>query len=301
MIASLVRLFPAELNVISLQCPTDKSLIILTIILNSLCFDTILRYRLGGMAVDYHVTQQLPIFHYLKLNEMLIENLLNFTLSLNCAHPLFAPEWFKFHFQTTNKKWESLWAITPHERLRLRCILDAIIAELYGLNYEDFSWILKDCAYQTEHLRVIKKTLDPKGFWRVDQTEPPELRHTVLALKAFSDLKKMGLEKFCALNGGDGWMIPETLTYAVRSDGTVEFDTPDGITVPVRERLGPRFLDWQLEGTVEESWAECERHARAILGDEEFERMMNGGDEVSQVMRKAEGQQNLKGGQMRLF
>jgi hypothetical protein len=52
---------------------------------------------------------------------------------------------------------------------------------------------------------------------------------------------------------------------------------------------------------VEESWAECERHARAILGDEEFERMMNGGDEVSQVMRKAEGQQNLKGGQMRLF
>lgn len=37
-------------------------------------------------------------------------------------------------------------------------------------------------------------------------------------------------------------------------------------------RLGPRFLDWQLAQTPEESWAECERHARAILGDEEFER-----------------------------
>lgn len=96
-------------------------------------------------------------------------------------------------------------------------------------------------------------------------------------------------------------MIANDIIYAVRPYGTIEFDTPDGITVSVRERLGPRFLDLKLEGTVEESWAECERHARGFLGDEEFERMINKGDEIYQVIRKTEGQQNLKGGQMRLF
>ncbi len=33
---------------------------------------------------------------------------------------------------------------------------------------------------------------------------------------------------------------------------------------PVASVLEPRFLDWQLEQTPEESWAECERHARAL-------------------------------------
>lgn len=30
---------------------------------------------------------------------------------------------------------------------------------------------------------------------------------------------------------------------------------------PVASALGPRFLDWQLAQTPEESWAECERSA----------------------------------------
>lgn len=36
------------------------------------------------------------------------------------------------------------------------------------------------------------------------------------------------------------------------------------------ERLGPCFLTWQLEKSVEESWAECKRHAenlRLLLGE----------------------------------
>jgi len=38
--------------------------------------------------------------------------------------------------------------------------------------------------------------------------------------------------------------------------------------------MGPRFLPWQCEGTPEESWKECEMHARNILGDEGFEDFM---------------------------
>nr|WP_319537642.1 hypothetical protein [uncultured Methanospirillum sp.] len=266
-------------------------------ILNSYIFDYILRIKQGSTSLNYYILAETPL---VKPNNYLY--LYKFVLGLNCVNPIFAPLYTKIRRKSKfNSHWKSLWAITPHERLRLRCILDSIIAHLYGLEFEDFAWILKDCAHPTTHLRSIKKTLDPKGFWRVDQTEVPELRHPVLALKAFLDLKKMGLEEFCALNDGDGWMIPDEITYATRPDGTIEFDTTDGITVPVREKLGPRFLDWQLEGTPEESWAECERHARAILGDEEFERMMKDPDEVTQVLKKAEGQRELDGGQTRLF
>ncbi len=35
-------------------------------------------------------------------------------------------------------------------------------------------------------------------------------------------------------------------------------------TPEIGVRLGPRFASWQEEGTVEESWAECEEHARRM-------------------------------------
>ena len=34
----------------------------------------------------------------------------------------------------------------------------------------------------------------------------------------------------------------------------------------VATRLGPRFYDWQLAQTAEESWRECELHARNLAG-----------------------------------
>ena len=71
------------------------------------------------------------------------------------------------------------------------------------------------------------------------------MRHTTLTLVAFKRLKEVGIEAF--LN--EDWQLPEE----------------------VAEAMGPRFLDWQLEKSVEESWKECEEHARAFLGDEEYE------------------------------
>ncbi len=43
----------------------------------------------------------------------------------------------------------------------------------------------------------------------------------------------------------------------------------------VQERLGERFLPWRLSQSVEESWAECDRHARNILGEEGFARLQD--------------------------
>jgi hypothetical protein len=122
--------------------------------------------------------------------------------------------------------WRKLWAITLHERLRLRCILDAIIAELYGLKYDDFAWILRD------------DPTNPKGFWRVDKEKPKELRQTTLALEAFKRLKEVGFVAFCQ----EDWQFPRE----------------------IGAQLGPRFTAWQEQGTVTESWAECEEHAQRM-------------------------------------
>jgi hypothetical protein len=186
--------------------------------------------------------------------------------------------------------WRKLWAVTPHERLRLRCILDAVVAHLYGLDEEDFRWILRDCDHPVDQVnnKAFARALDPKGFWRVDKTLDPELRHTVLAQVAFADLQAMirdhgtagvppamaeeqALAKF--LGGpskdagetpaipNDGWMLPETLRLA---DYNLGHDARAQQPQPVAAALGPRFYDWQLTQSAEESWAECRMHAEKI-------------------------------------
>jgi hypothetical protein len=199
-------------------------------------------------------------------------------LGLNATHPLFAAWWQEI--DGARWRYRRTWAITQHERLRIRCLLDAIIAVLYGLGRSDFAWILKDCDHPKARLsgKAFCRQLDTKGFWRVDKTQDPELRHTVLSLAAFDDLqvtiaaagdRDAGIQAFCDQNEGDGWMLPETLCLSelglTRTVDIGEYDERARTPQPVRSRLGERFLDWQLAQTQEESWAECERHAKAIL------------------------------------
>ncbi|MCY3019632.1 MAG: hypothetical protein NTW87_11460, partial [Planctomycetota bacterium] len=202
------------------------------------------------------------------------------TARLTMADAVFAPEWIlqKLNLCIAEQHVRRLWAVTPHERLRLRSILDAIVAELYGLSFGDFAWILR------------QDRSDAKGFWRVDQDKPLELRHTTLALAAFRDLKEMGLDAFCAMNGGEGWMLPgevaDPAQWSLGDQGIIQLpkkftqpkSTDPSAQTPATARLGPRFLPWQLEGTPEDSWKECELHARNILGDEAFARLMAGED-----------------------
>ncbi len=144
------------------------------------------------------------------------------------------------------------------------------------------------------------RTLDPKGLWRVDKSKNPELRHTVLSLIAFHDLKRLGLDAFLNLNHGEGWMLPETLRLA---DYGLGHDERAKAPQPVAARIGAetaklwnaevenqessvenaptpdlrlpthstyRFLPWQLQGTPADSWAECEMHAenlKKLLGN----------------------------------
>ena len=141
---------------------------------------------------------------------------------------------------------------------------------LLGLNLTDLGAILQSCDHPTP-------TGDPKGFWRVDRDKDPELRHTVLTLVAFYDLeskieaaggdRRKGIEAFLTQNHSEGWMLPETLRLA---DYGLGHDERALHPQPVASRLGPRFYDWQLVQSADESWRECHLHARNLLGRHEY-------------------------------
>jgi len=228
MYAALVGDMPSGHTVAILQ-PAAKDVVgslSLMACLNSFTYDYALRCRLGGLDLTYSVLSETPLVLPHRLRQTFIAEIV---ARLNLIMPYFALQWMELSTvdpHLTEQNWHKLWAITPHERLRLRCILDAIVAELYGLEYDDFAWILSD------------DPSNPKGFWRVDKEKPKELRHSTLALAAFKRLKEAGLEVFCQ----EDWQFP-----------------PE-----IGAQVGPRFISWQEQGTVAESWAECEEHARRM-------------------------------------
>jgi hypothetical protein len=282
MIASVVTALPCG-NSAPVLCAGVNSLG-LTAVLNAFTYDYVSRARCGGVHLNYFVIDETPLIRPVHLHPATIR----LAAQLGSATINFAPEWMRSRSETAiydlypEISWEHLWAITPHERLRLRCLLDAFIAELYGLDWGDLAWMLRNCDQPVSRLRdrAFYRTLDPKGFWRVDKDKDPELRHTVLTLAAFQDLKdtiaahggdrERGIVAFCNQNDGDGWMLPETLRL---SDLGLGHDERARQPQPVGERLGPRFLPWQLAQSVEDSWAECALHARNLLGEMGFARL----------------------------
>ena len=133
----------------------------------------------------------------------------------------------------------------------------------FGVDDCESRLVFCNCDHPASVIRSdeFARGLDPKGFWRVDKEKDPELRHTVLAQVAFADLQAKGLDAFLSQNNGEGWMLPDTLRLA---DYGLGHDDRAKEAQPVASRLGPRFYDWQLEGTVEESWEDCRRHADVI-------------------------------------
>lgn len=228
MYASFIGNFPCghSISVFRISSKRLSDLLALCSILNSFVYDYSLRNRLGGLNLSSFVLEETPL---IPPQKMLLTPCALLAARLNLIMSCFAPQWLelqKTYPELGERHWRKLWAITRHERLRLRCIIDAVIAELYGLEYDDFAWILRP-----DHDNL-------KGFWRVDQREPEDLRHTTLALEAFRRLKEVGLEAFCR----EDWQF----------------------SVPVAAQLGPRFTPWQEQCSVEESWEECEMHAQRM-------------------------------------
>lgn len=284
MIACVIPSFPCGNKVPILSLNKKQYSSSLQAILNSFTFDFIQRIKQGATSINYFVIEDLPLLKVQSLDDLSVEFL---GTRLGMTMLIFSKQWSLF--KTSQKNWYQLWALTPYERLRLRSILDAIVAELYGLDIPDFAWILKECDYPTVQVndKTFARTLDPKGFWRVDKEKDPELRHTVLSLIAFHELKRIGLDNFLNLNDGEGWMLPDTLRladYGLGHDDRANQPQPvtSRFTLPDWDNTAPppnapinykqRFYPWQLAKTPAKSWAECERHAdnlKRLLKDQQ--------------------------------
>ncbi len=273
MLAAAIPDYPANHALATLTPASETMVPALVAGTDGFVFDWAMRLRLGGLNISWFVLEESP----LPGRPAACAVALAPSVALCMSSPAMAPIGVGRSLRA---------ALTTHERLRLRSILDALVAALYGLSRDDLRWILRDSDQPKERLsdKSFCRGLDPKGFWRVDKAEDPELRHPVLTLVAFDALETLiaehggdrdaGIAAFAALNGGEGWMLPETLRLA---DHGLGHDDRAHEARPVAGRLGPRFLDWQLAQTPEESWSECERHARAILGDAAFEALFGKG------------------------
>ena len=246
-------------------------------IFDSFVFDFITRARLVGLHLDYHVFAQNPLPKHLRGENPYLERL---CAGLSMPAQRFAPHWPEGDARDV---WCQLWALTERRRVEMRCTIEAITGAFFGLQTNEIGGMLTatDLPRDLMTAKSFRRTLDPKGFWRIDEDKHPEHRRTVLSLVAFRDLQEKiaacggnvaaGIEAFCNQNNGAGWMLPETLRLA---DYGLGHDDRAKQPQPVRECFGPRFYDWQLAQTPEESWKECHLHARNLLGEAGYQRLL---------------------------
>ena len=231
-------------------------------LLNSFVFDWLVRRRLGAATLNWYVLAEVALPRTSD-----VAGLSTVVKKLNLFPSLFAGV-------NATQSVETLAALHPGERLRLRSIADAVSCAMVGLDTADLLHVLRDSDLPASDVGTRgSASLDQRGFWRVDRDKDPEVRHTVLTLIAFHDLeskvqdaggdREKGIEAFLVQNRGEGWMLPETLRLA---DYGLGHDERARQPQPVASRLGPRFYDWQLVQSADESWRECHLHARNLLG-----------------------------------
>jgi hypothetical protein len=149
--------------------------------LNSFVFDFAARPRVSGVHFTWFILADCPVPVLSNGNLPHLEGLGLRSARLSLLHRCFAAEWLKLkaHWPDLSaKQWKHWWAVTETDRLRLRVEIDALCADLYGLEPTDFDWIVRD------------DPTDPKSFYRVDRQLPFRERLTGLAAAAFRALKK---------------------------------------------------------------------------------------------------------------
>ena len=187
--------------------------------------------------------------------------------------------------ELVSKEWKHWWAVTEADRLRLRVVIDALCADLYGLDPDDFDWIVRD------------DLTDPKGFYRVDRQLPFRERLTGLAAAAFRALKegKWSAETAASLSNDEFFEII----------GIPELTNPraahaKGLPGPlIAKRDGCHA--WHPENFPAAdprhgwTWGDCWKDAVALLGSEEAVRRY-----VEEEAQPSEKEKTPKDGSFRL-
>ena len=147
-------------------------------LLNSFVFDWLVRRRLGAATLNWYVLAEVALPRTSD-----VAGLSTVVKKLNLFPSLFAGV-------NATQSVETLAALHPGERLRLRSIADAVSCAMVGLDTADLLHVLRDSDLPASDVGTRgSASLDQRGFWRVDRDKDPEVRHTVLTLIAFHDLE----------------------------------------------------------------------------------------------------------------
>ena len=277
-ISSYLGCHPAGDSVFFFVPATDSvvTAAVVSAIFSTFAFDWVLRQRLVGLNMSEFVMVEAPLP---RRDLHLMRTMLGLIIDLCFGYPSLATERLVISKSPTVLPA----ALTPRRRLERIAMIDAISALAMGIGERELRHVLADCDMP---LGAVESA-NPKGFWRVDSRRHPELRRTVLALVAYLDLqgkikptvtdRKNEFQSFLSQNHGEGWMLPETLRLA---DYGLGHDDRAQHPQPVASCLGPRFYDWQLVQSADESWQECHLHARNLLGASEYARVTSSARDV---------------------
>jgi hypothetical protein len=227
--------------------------------LNSLAFDFSVRNRMAGTTLNWYIVAECPIPSAV-WDDSGTDLCLRST-RLTFIHRRFAPEWLKLkqlYPELSAKEWKHWWAVTEADRLRLRVEIDALCADLYGLDPDDFDWIVRD------------DPTDPKSFYRVDRQLPFRERLTGLATAAFRALKegKWSAESAASLSNDDFFDLLDIPELTSAKAAHVK-----GLPGPlIAKRDGCHV--WRPETFPADdprhgwTWDDCWKDAVALLGSE---------------------------------
>ena len=288
-IASYLGLYPAGDSVFFFVPRSESLPLALTVsaVFATFAFDWVVRHRLSGLNMSEFVMLETAMPPKSGLSSPMLQALLT---DVSTDGPSLARERLRLLQGLLDAGTLPISSVAPRRRAERIASINAAVAVSMGFSVPDLLHVFAECDYP----RNDTSRKRPKGFWRVDDHLDPELRLTVLTLVAFSDLESKiravrgdrvrGLDAFLTQNDGEGWMLPETLRLA---DYDLGHDGRASEPQPVASRLGPRFYDWQLVQSADESRGECHLHARNLLGEHDYalrivdlieRRMANGED-----------------------
>ena len=214
-------------------------------VLNSFVYNYAVRIRLTGINLNKFIVWETPVPCETSLSEMI--PLLVAQLAL--CHEVFAPAWLelaKCYPHLKNYPWKYWWAISRLERIRIRSLVEALVAYAYGLDGETQSDDILSCEKGEFAWILNPDEKRQKGFWRVDSDLPSPVRLPSLSLCVFSILRKYGLDKVTSDIKTAGWEIPEYIIKCYPKD--LEYK--------------PHSFE---ASDIQSSWSECEKIANSIF------------------------------------
>jgi hypothetical protein len=250
--------------------------------LNSFAYDFVVRNRITGINLNKFILDESPVP---ALATIPVE-LSVIGARLCMVHEIFAGAWLELleaYPDLGHRPWKSHWAVAPADRLELRAMADAIVAHLYGLDEDQFRWVLRNCDFPKDRLAELafRAKLPAKGFWRtgIGSAEhpwrrawncDPELRLTNLAFVAFVELDRLkrsfsgdlaaAVAVFAPCSGNGGWRLPDHLRLR-------DYGLGHDLRAEQPQAVRALLLD-MASGVSNEptSWDDCQRLARNLRG-----------------------------------